>query len=75
MSEGIWGGALWTWIWVPALLILFVAALFLLSAQSAKGGKGTKGTDPLTTAKTRLARGEITSEEFDQIKARLSREK
>lgn len=79
-----WGGCcggVWGWLWMLILLILFVGiAVYLLrffggllggGGQSRTSPPSQPGTDPLRILKERYARGEITREEFEQMKRDL----
>ena len=79
----MWGmpgccGGVWGWFWMLLLLVLFVGiAVYLLRFfANLLGGGGQTRTpppsgsrdDPLRILKERYARGEITREEFEQMK-------
>ena len=67
----------WMWIW-PVLILVFVivaVVLVLRLAQSGSSGPGTgreSGETPLEILKKRYARGEISREEFEQMKRDLT---
>ncbi len=60
--------------WWIFFILIIVAVVYLI--QSAAGGKGVsglgRGEDPLETLKMRYAKGEITKEQFEQMKKDLS---
>ena len=58
MSRGMWGGGLWTLIVLAAAV---VAGFALLSRRR-------PDETPLLTLKQRLARGEITKEQYEDLK-------
>ena len=74
------GGDEWGWMWVLGALmmvlpfILLVVVLVLLVPQPAVQSAPTvsSSTDPAALAKIRLARGEITTEEYHQLLKELS---
>jgi len=70
-----WGGGYW---WMPLIMTLFLVVValgiyFLLRAITPAGGMVYREDQDraLTIAKERLARGEITLEEFEKIKKSL----
>ena len=64
-----WGGGLVTWL----LLVIFVVVLiyFLVRGLGAGGWRPPPQETPLDILKKRYARGEITKEQFDQIRKDL----
>jgi len=67
-SMPFWGMG---WMWL-VLLILGVVAYWIYTAFMPRRRR-RRGEDPLETARTRLARGEITAEEFEEIRKNLQR--
>ena len=71
----MWGG-MWIWLW-PIILVglgilAYVIYMVLRPRHCPQAGPGYSArNDQVGVAKDRLARGEITPEEFDQIKKRL----
>ena len=65
---GMWLGGLWMVIFWGAIIGLIVWGISRLTRR----GCWTGDTSPLDAAKKRYARGEITREEFEQIKKDLS---
>jgi len=61
-------GGLWIFIFWGGLIALIVWGISKLS----NGGNSAQRHDPLDVAKGRYAKGEITEEEFKQIKKALS---
>lgn len=73
MFTGMWGG-MWIsvifWIIVIGLVIWAIWAL----TRTQRGDTGdSSGESPLETLKKRYARGEITTEEFEDLKRRLEK--
>jgi putative membrane protein len=62
-----WYGGISMWI-VLIILIGVVVYLIVRSPNSQSSGRQVDRDDPLEIAKRRYARGEITKEEYDQIK-------
>jgi putative membrane protein len=66
---GMMGG--WPWIWWIvgiAVVVGLVVTVVVLATSRARRGTATTGETPLEILKKRLARGEITKEEFDKLK-------
>jgi uncharacterized membrane protein len=51
--------------------LAFLAAIYFFAMQSRRTRKPYQSKDELQVAKERLARGEITTEEFDEVNKRL----
>lgn len=66
-----WGMGWGMWIWVLILVLIGVGYLFYLSYISR--GHRVEREDPLEVARLRLARGEITSKEFEELKKTLEK--
>ena len=65
----IFGGLIFVAFWVAVVwLIVWAVRRF----TEPHGGAGVAGKSPLDIAKDRYARGEITKEQFDQLKKDLS---
>ena len=62
-------GLLWSLIFWGGLILLAVWAIRLLGSRPAAGREGGARVDPLTILKERYARGELTREQFEQMKA------
>jgi putative membrane protein len=64
------------WIWmvvvIGAIIALVVWGIRRLSEHGGSGAGPAARRDPLDIAKERYARGEITKEQFDQIRRDLS---
>jgi putative membrane protein len=63
--------------WGMGIVVLFWAGIIWLIVWAVRrandrGGSGTAGQSALDIAKTRYARGEITRDQFEQIKKDLS---
>jgi uncharacterized membrane protein len=69
MGSGMMGGWMSPWIWIFPITI--AGGVFLLLTGSSWFG-GRRHGEALAIAAERFARGEITSEEFEKIKERLS---
>ncbi len=67
----LFGGLMWL-----AFLVLIVGAIvYLLRNGSAlRGGRRPSGDDPVDIVRQRYARGEITREEFEQLRKDLQSE-
>lgn len=71
MDGGDWGwGLLMMFVWI--LLIVLVVVLLFRGTGVLHGNNHTPGEDALAVAKRRYANGEITKEQFDQLKKDLS---
>jgi putative membrane protein len=69
-------GGWWMWIMWIVGFILFVFLVFLLASSFRNGGRGTPPTPretPLDVLKKRYAAGEITREEYEQMRKDLER--
>ena len=77
MGDGWWGGG-W-WILMVALMVLFwgavIGVVVWVVTQASRGGRGDGGrgdtSRALDIAQERYARGEISREEFEQIRRDL----
>ena len=65
MNFGYGGG----FMWILLLVVLGVLIYFLLQASKSKDPDRSVTETPLDILKKRYAKGEITKEEFDRIKA------
>jgi putative membrane protein len=66
----------WWMLWGSVMMILFwggLVALVVWGVQSLGRRDDSRGQSPLDIAKERLARGEITSQEFEKIRELLER--
>lgn len=68
----------WWMMWGALMMVLFwgtIIALAFWAAQSLtrRGGEGDERRTPLDIAKTRYASGEITREQFEQLRNDLGR--
>ena len=66
-------GWLWMLLWMAALVIIIGLVVWAVIAATRRGGGHdiTTSRTPLDIAKERYARGEITREEFEQLKRDL----
>ncbi len=71
----MWGwGVGWWWVLMPIGMIIFwggIVALIVWAIRQFTEGRGGKG-DAIDIARARYARGEISREEFDQIRRDLA---
>ena len=76
----MWGGNTmsgWGWAWMTVgmvTMLLFwgaVLALIIWAVRSVSGGKGTVERSPVDIAKARYARGEISKEQFQELRDEL----
>lgn len=73
-DDGGWHMGSGWWIVMPIMMVIFwggVIAVAVWGIRQFTGGRD-KGQDPLDIAKERLARGELTKEEFDRIRGDLA---
>ena len=73
-GDGGWDMGTGWWIVMPIMMVIFwggVIAVAVWGIRQFTGGRD-KGQSPLDIAKERLARGEITKEEFDRIRGDLA---
>ena len=62
------------WIWMPIMMVLVwggIIAVIVWVIRSSTGGDRSERASPLDIAKERLARGEISEEEFERIRQKL----
>jgi putative membrane protein len=72
MWGGMLGGGMWTGLWVIVIFGgLFLFTIFFFAMQSQQTRTPPHRKDGLRIAEGRLAKGEITGEEFDEIKRRI----
>ena len=64
-----WGGG--AFMWLVLFLIVGVLVYFLIRASAAGGSRLPQEETPLDILKKRYARGEITKEQFDEMKKDL----
>ncbi len=65
-----WMGMGWFW-WFFILFFVIIVLVFVFSLKYTEKGKEK---DPLSIAKERLAKGEITKKEFEDIKKELKKD-
>ncbi len=65
-------GGIWMLVFWGVVIALVVWGISKLRERGSSGSGTTEKRDPLDMAKERYARGEISQEEFDQIKKDLS---
>lgn len=68
-----WGMGGGSWLIVVLVVIIGFAIYYIMKNNNSgfTSSKKDTGTDAMEIAKKRLARGEITNEEFEEIKKRL----
>ncbi len=65
------------WMWIPALLIVVVLVVLAIASMRllSPAGPTPSGLDtPVAIAARRLARGEISTEEYEKIRMTLAQE-
>lgn len=76
MMNFSWGGmflfGLLVWIVIVGITVLVVSKLFKATPGSGIGGNSDGGLGALEIVKRRYARGEITKEQYEQLKKDLS---
>lgn len=76
MMGGSWFGMIFMWLFWGLVILALVGGIRLLFRTGQSGGGQSAPTgqaqDPLTVLKTRYAKGEISKEEFEKIKADIS---
>ncbi len=76
MGGGGWFGMIFMWIFWGLVIVALVGGVRWLFRANPQGGgqsgPANRSEDPLTVLKTRYAKGEITKEEFEKIKADIS---
>ncbi len=65
-------GGLWMIIFWVVIIALIVWGVIALTKRMTSAADTTQKRDPLDTARERYAKGEISKEEFEQIKKDLS---
>ena len=65
-------GGIWMVVFWGLIIAVVVLGIKKLTERGGSGSGGTERRDPLEIAKERYARGEISKEEFEQIKKDLS---
>ena len=66
-------GAGW-WIWMPIMMVLVwggIIAVIVWAIRSSTRGDRSERASPLDIARERLAKGEISEEEFERIRQKL----
>jgi putative membrane protein len=71
--ERVWGWGGGWWILAMVIMVLFWAAVIAVAVWAVSRFTGARGQtrSPLDIAKERLAKGEISHEEFEQLKQKL----
>lgn len=73
-NDGSWYGAMGGWMWLAALLMMALLVLGTVALiRSLSTGSTAETETPLAVAARRLARGEISTEEYDKVRATLAR--
>jgi uncharacterized membrane protein len=68
----MWGGGVWALLWIALIMVVVLVALSFMVPFGWTTRREGRRRDPLEAAEERLAKGEITPGEFDQIKERIS---
>jgi uncharacterized membrane protein len=68
----MWGGGVWALLWIVLIMVVVLVALSFMVPFGWTTRREGRRRDPLEAAEERLAKGEITPGEFDQIKERVS---
>ncbi len=71
IGPGMWGGGAVGLIWLVVLAAIIVALLQRKDLDLGRWFSGQAGKSPLDIAKERYARGEISREEFEQLRKDL----
>ncbi|CAB1129826.1 SHOCT domain-containing protein [Candidatus Hydrogenisulfobacillus filiaventi] len=78
MMGWVWGNAFGGWWWMGLLHLAWVTGIILLLVwavprilRRSGGPAETPPADPLAQLKLRLARGEITPDEYEELRAHL----
>jgi putative membrane protein len=72
-DDHVWGWGGGWWILMMVIMVLFWAAVIALAVWGVSRLTGSRGQSksPLDIAKERLAKGEISEEEFERLKQKL----
>ena len=62
----------WSWVWMSAMMVLFWGALIVFGVWAVRSFTD-RGRSPLEIARERFARGEISGDQFEQIRQDLNK--
>ena len=62
----------WSWVWMSAMMVLFWGALIVFGIWAVRSFTD-RGRSPLEIARERFARGEISGDQFEQIRQDLNK--
>lgn len=67
------GGDGWSWVWMAAVMALFLCGVILLGMWAVRGASGTKrtGDAAVDLLRRRLAAGEISPEDYEKTRKAL----
>lgn len=65
------GYGTWSWLWMVLMVVLVTAGIVWLVRSVANNQTGSNSNDALGTLKQRYAKGDITKEQFDEMKKDL----
>lgn len=70
--SGWMGGWMGAWMWIPSVILIVLLVLLAVTLIRFMSTASMHGADePLAIAGRRLARGEISKDEFEQLRAAL----
>jgi len=68
------GGWMSGWMWIPMILVIALLILGTIAvARNLSNGTPRESSDPLAIAARRLARGDISKDEYETVRTTLSR--
>ncbi len=62
----------WSWVWMSAMMVLFWGALIVFGVWAVRSFTD-RGRSSLDTAKDRYARGDISRDQYEQIRQDLNK--
>jgi uncharacterized membrane protein len=62
----------WSWVWMSAMMVLFWGALFVFGVWAVRSFTD-RGHSSLGIAKNRYARGDISRDQYEQIRQDLNK--
>lgn len=69
-----WNGWMGGWMWIPLILVVALLTLAAIAAiRSSSPGTSHDAENPLAIAARRLARSEISKDEYEKVRATLAR--
>jgi uncharacterized membrane protein len=68
------GGWMSAWMWIPMILVVALLVLGTIAvARGMSNGTPRESNDPMAIAARRFARGDINKDEYEALRATLSR--